>query len=203
MRFDPQAIVCFKQQLFRDSEGTDCLNDEWVSLKRAGQVFGYSLDHVCALILDGELNQLRHRPNALSLYDLHLNKKEVLGRMSDAAAIGCSKADLKQILGINDPTVAQIVRKGMIASFGVKNPLNHRKMIRFTSEAIDSFLREYLPLGLFARNAGMQPRAAMLYIEKLELHALDWPRKFSRVYRRTGLPSEIAKMQIEWSLPTG
>ncbi|MEJ6404693.1 hypothetical protein [Yoonia sp. 2307UL14-13] len=123
--------------------------------------------------------------------------------MSTTAAIGYSKAELRRILATNDPTVAHIVRNGMISGTAAKNPHNNKKMIRFLPDGIDAFLRQYLPLGLFAWNAEMQPRAAMLYFAKLDLEALGWPRKYSRIYRRADLPSEISNMQIGWAPPTG
>lgn len=203
VRLDAKNIEAFRRQMFGKSAEVAHLSDKWIPLNHAGQNFGYKLDRVCKLILNGSFGIVRHCSTASSLYHLHLNKADVHEYMSATAAIGYSKAELRQILAVNDPTVSHIVCNGMISGIALKNPHNNKKMIRFLSDEIDAFLRQYLPLGLFARNAKMQPRAAMPYFAKLDLKALDWPPKYSRIYCRADLPSEISRMQIGWAPPTG
>jgi hypothetical protein len=176
--------------MFRPASGKYDPND-FVPVRDAIQKTKLSFLDVIRLLCDGKVHYMPPETGRANLGSILVNWREVRQQSGNDWPDGYTKHKLKRILRVNDSTVGHLTRERYIVGRTFVSERTGLKRAIFSQSDLDKFLGEYVTLGILAHRIGTQAKHVSAKLDKLGIHPLQFPQKYSKIYRRTDVDGVI------------
>lgn len=144
----------FLARLLRDADPTLHGDPSMVPLIAAAKHSCCAVMDVVALVLDGKLSRVGRDPGEEGFVSVLVDAKEVRPLVTGPAYEGHSLKDIERLLPAKTSAVKAMIKKGLLVTETVKNPVTGWMQPIVREEELERFRREYVSLHALARERG-------------------------------------------------
>lgn len=148
--YDPAKIDEFISQMLKGAVPVDDSNDRYVDIQTACRKTVSGAAEIVDLIMTGRLDFVGYRPDQNGYAALRIDPDEVAKRMRLTAPKGYMKHELRELLGVNDPTIRHLNETGFLPVVKSRHPVSRKSISIVTYQAMAVFLENYVPAKLMA-----------------------------------------------------
>lgn len=193
-RFHPADLSRFVNQMLKDAQPIDALDDTMVSVDRAPLVFTTQLIDLLALVWEGKLTRTRALRGRFGLASIVFDLEETSGffRAPELPRTDSWPLDdARRHLRISSSTMTLIKKLGLIDVIRIPHHRTRQLASFITQDVMREFLAKYETLGRLAHFEHVQAKSVQARLNRLKIDPLPFPSPHSKIYRREDLTPYI------------
>lgn len=163
-------------QMMRDAVPIEHFVQEMVDIPTACRKLVCGAAEIIQLLKDRKIRSLGKIENEHGYMSLRIDVSEVGPLLGGVGVTGYTKADLKYLLGVNDPAIKYLIEAEYILASKARNPRTRKVASVVEQHNLDLFLIKYAPVNELAALFNLHARTIITKLGKLGINKVEMPR---------------------------
>ncbi len=173
--YSSKAAGKLLSDMMRNAVPVEHFSQEMVDIPTACRQLVCGAAEVIQLIINNKCGSLGKVSGVTGYLSLRVDIQELASLLDGVGIEGFSKANLKALLGVNDPGIKFLIEEGYIQASKSRNPRTRKAASVVTQDSLDQFLDTYAPAKELGVLFGLKPPTIIAKLKSLGVEKLTMP----------------------------
>lgn len=174
--FSSEETDVLLSRMMAGARPVENFSQEMVDIPTACRKLVCGAAEIIQLLIDQRIQSLGKVNDEVGYLSLRVDVVEVAPLLGGVGVEGLTKADIKSLLGVNDPGIKHLINAGYILASKSRNPRTRKVASVVEQTNLDQFLEKYVPAKELAVLFDLKPPTIIAKLKNLRVERLAMPR---------------------------